>query len=63
MRRAAGSGRRRPAAGACRALEPRTRPLWVFLGAYAVLAGITWFFSLRPSFAVERVPSVAHAAV
>jgi NNP family nitrate/nitrite transporter-like MFS transporter len=37
--------------------------LWVFLGAYVVFAGMTWFFYLRRSFAVERVPSPAYAAV
>ena len=37
--------------------------LYVFLGAYVVFAGMTWFFYLRRSFAVERVPSLAHASV
>src|SRR5918997_2977528 len=37
--------------------------LWVFLGAYAVFAGVTWFFYLRRSFATARVPSLAHAAI
>jgi NNP family nitrate/nitrite transporter-like MFS transporter len=37
--------------------------LWVFLGAYVVFAGMTWFFYLRRSFAVDRVPSLAYAAV
>ncbi len=37
--------------------------LWVFLGAYVVFAGVTWFFYLRTSFATDRVPSLAHAAV
>jgi len=37
--------------------------LWVFLGAYVVFAGLTWFFYLRKSFAVERVPSLASASV
>jgi NNP family nitrate/nitrite transporter-like MFS transporter len=37
--------------------------LWVFLGAYVVLAGATWFFYIRRSLAVRRVPSLAHAAV
>jgi MFS transporter, NNP family, nitrate/nitrite transporter len=37
--------------------------LWVFLGAYAVFAGMTWFFYLRRSFATTRVPSLAHAAI
>jgi MFS transporter, NNP family, nitrate/nitrite transporter len=37
--------------------------LWVFLGAYVVFAGMTWFFYLRRSFAIERVPSLASASV
>ena len=37
--------------------------LGVFLGAYVVFAGVTWFCYLRRSWAVERVPSLAHAAV
>jgi NNP family nitrate/nitrite transporter-like MFS transporter len=37
--------------------------LWVFLGAYIVLAGVTWFCYLRRSFATTRVPSLASAAV
>jgi NNP family nitrate/nitrite transporter-like MFS transporter len=37
--------------------------LWVFLGAYVVLAGATWFFYLRRSLAMRRVPSLAHASV
>ena len=37
--------------------------LWVFLGAYVVFAGITWFFYLRKSVATGRVPSLAHASV
>jgi NNP family nitrate/nitrite transporter-like MFS transporter len=37
--------------------------LWAFLGAYVVFAGITWFFYLRRSLAVERIPSLAYAAV
>ena len=37
--------------------------LWVFLGAYVVLAGATWWFYLRRSFATRRVPSLAHAEV
>jgi MFS transporter, NNP family, nitrate/nitrite transporter len=36
--------------------------LWVFLGAYVVFGGMTWFFYLRRSFA-ERVPSLAYASV
>jgi NNP family nitrate/nitrite transporter-like MFS transporter len=37
--------------------------LWVFLAAYVVFAGITWFCYLRRSLAVERVPSLAYASV
>jgi NNP family nitrate/nitrite transporter-like MFS transporter len=37
--------------------------LWVFAGAYVVFGGITWFFYLRRSVAVSRVPSLAHASV
>jgi len=37
--------------------------LWVFLGAYVVLAGMTWFCYLRRSLGVRRVPSLAHASV
>ncbi len=37
--------------------------LYVFLAAYAVFAFMTWFYYLRRSFAVERVPSLAHAGV
>jgi NNP family nitrate/nitrite transporter-like MFS transporter len=37
--------------------------LWVFAGAYVVFAGMTWFFYLRRSVAVSRVPSLAHASV
>lgn len=37
--------------------------LYVFLGAYVVFAGMTWFFYLRRSFATDRVPSLAHAAI
>jgi NNP family nitrate/nitrite transporter-like MFS transporter len=40
-----------------------TSALWVFLGAYVVFAFLTWFFYLRRSFAVTRVPSLAHAGV
>ena len=36
--------------------------LWVFVGAYVVFAAMTWFFYLR-SVAVDRVPSLAHAAI
>jgi NNP family nitrate/nitrite transporter-like MFS transporter len=37
--------------------------LWVFLAAYLVFAGMTWFFYLRRSFAAERVPSLAYASI
>jgi NNP family nitrate/nitrite transporter-like MFS transporter len=37
--------------------------LWLFFAAYLVFAGMTWFFYLRRSFATDRVPSLAHAAV
>jgi MFS transporter, NNP family, nitrate/nitrite transporter len=37
--------------------------LWVFLGSYVVLAGVTWFVYLRKSFATARVPSLAYASV
>ena len=37
--------------------------LWVFMGAYVVFAGMTWFFYLRTSFATSRIPSLAHASV
>jgi NNP family nitrate/nitrite transporter-like MFS transporter len=37
--------------------------LWVFVGAYAVLAAMTWFFYLRRSLAVQRIPSLAYASV
>ena len=37
--------------------------LYVFLGAYVVFAGMTWFFYLRTSFATDRVPSLAHASI
>jgi len=37
--------------------------LYVFLFAYIVFAGMTWFFYLRTSFATDKIPSLAHAAV
>jgi NNP family nitrate/nitrite transporter-like MFS transporter len=37
--------------------------LWVFLGAYVLMAGTTWFVYLRRSLATSRVPSLAHASV
>jgi len=40
-----------------------TSAMWVFLAAYVVFAFMTWFYYLRRSFAVARVPSLAHAGV
>jgi NNP family nitrate/nitrite transporter-like MFS transporter len=40
-----------------------TSALYVFLAAYVVFAFMTWFYYLRKSFAVARVPSLAHAGV
>jgi NNP family nitrate/nitrite transporter-like MFS transporter len=37
--------------------------LWVFLAAYVVFAAVTWFFYLRRSVGVARVPSLAHASI
>jgi MFS transporter, NNP family, nitrate/nitrite transporter len=37
--------------------------LWVFVGAYVAFAALTWFFYLRRSFAVGKVPSLASASV
>jgi NNP family nitrate/nitrite transporter-like MFS transporter len=37
--------------------------LYVFLGAYLVFATMTWFFYLRTSFATDKIPSLARAAV
>ncbi|MGH2944088.1 MAG: MFS transporter [Solirubrobacteraceae bacterium] len=37
--------------------------LWIFLAAYLVFAGMTWFFYLRRSFATDKVPSLAGASV
>jgi NNP family nitrate/nitrite transporter-like MFS transporter len=37
--------------------------LWVFLGAYVVLGGLTWFCYLRRSVGTARIPSLASAAV
>ena len=37
--------------------------LYVFLGAYVILAALTWFCYLRRSFATSRVPSLAHASI
>lgn len=40
-----------------------TPALWAFLGAYVVLAGMTWFCYLRRSLAVRSVPSLVYEAV
>jgi MFS transporter, NNP family, nitrate/nitrite transporter len=40
-----------------------TSALWVFLAAYVVFAFTTWFFYVRSSLAVRRVPSLASASV
>jgi MFS transporter, NNP family, nitrate/nitrite transporter len=40
-----------------------TSALYVFLAGYVVFAFMTWFYYLRRSFAVARVPSLAHAGV
>jgi NNP family nitrate/nitrite transporter-like MFS transporter len=40
-----------------------TSALWVFLAAYLVFAFTTWFFYVRSSLAVRRVPSLAYASV
>jgi NNP family nitrate/nitrite transporter-like MFS transporter len=37
--------------------------LWVFFGAYFVFGAMTWFFYMRRSFATDKVPSLAYAAV
>jgi NNP family nitrate/nitrite transporter-like MFS transporter len=37
--------------------------LWVFLVAYIVFAGMTWFFYMRRSFAIDKVQSLAHASI
>ena len=37
--------------------------LWVFVGAYTLFATMTWFFYLRRSVAVSRVPSLAYASI
>ncbi len=37
--------------------------LWVFLAAYVVFAGMTWFFYLRRSWATDRIASFAQASV
>jgi NNP family nitrate/nitrite transporter-like MFS transporter len=37
--------------------------LWVFVGAYVVFGGVTWFVYLRRSFAIRRIPSLADEAI
>jgi NNP family nitrate/nitrite transporter-like MFS transporter len=37
--------------------------LYVFLFAYLVFAGMTWFFYLRKSFATDKIESLAYASV
>ena len=37
--------------------------LYVFLAAYLVFGAMTWFVYLRRSFATDRIPSLAYAAV
>ncbi|WP_040781675.1 MFS transporter [Nocardia pneumoniae] len=36
---------------------------WAYAGAFLVMAGVTWWFYLRSSFAIQRVPSLAYANV
>ena len=40
-----------------------TPALYVFLFAYLIFASVTWFFYLRTSFATDKVPSLAAAAI
>jgi NNP family nitrate/nitrite transporter-like MFS transporter len=37
--------------------------LWIFVAAYVAFAAVTWFFYLRRSVAVQRIPSFAYASV
>ena len=37
--------------------------LWVFVAAYVVFAAMTWFFYLRRSVGVRKIPSFAYASV
>jgi MFS transporter, NNP family, nitrate/nitrite transporter len=37
--------------------------LWVFVGAYVLFAAMTWFFYMRRTVGVKRVPSLAYASV
>ncbi|TQM30952.1 MFS transporter [Nocardia bhagyanarayanae] len=36
---------------------------WAYSAAFIVMAGVTWFFYLRSSFAIGRIPSLAYAKV
>ncbi|WP_067723358.1 MFS transporter [Nocardia yamanashiensis] len=36
---------------------------WAYAATYLVMAGLTWWFYLRSSFAIGRAPSLAHANV
>ncbi|WP_280437131.1 MFS transporter [Nocardia carnea] len=36
---------------------------WAYAGAFLVMAGVTWWFYRRTSFAVTRVPSLAYANI
>lgn len=36
---------------------------WAYAVAFLVMGGLTWWFYLRSSFAVGRMPSLAHAGV
>ncbi|MGN2636267.1 MFS transporter [Nocardia takedensis] len=40
-----------------------TPAFWAYAAAFLVMAGVTWFFYLRSSFAVGRIASLAHAKV
>ncbi|MDN2499941.1 MFS transporter, partial [Nocardia nova] len=36
---------------------------WAYAVAFLMMGGLTWWFYLRSSFAVGRVPSLAHAGI
>ncbi|MGW4330669.1 MFS transporter [Nocardia sp. NPDC004573] len=36
---------------------------WAYAATFLVMAGVTWWFYLRSSFAIQRVPSLAYANV
>ncbi|MEV0077921.1 nitrate/nitrite transporter [Nocardia neocaledoniensis] len=36
---------------------------WAYAGAFLVMAAVTWWYYLRSSFAIEKVPSLAYANV